>query len=410
MQSHRPFAFCSANSSTAVLVDHGLAGLPAGAQRALAEALVRAVFFGSLAWPLILRPGTIGQMTGDDEAHTQTVIAQACERRWPGVRLQQIVTLKADASARRFWRIFLEGGDAPATAIAVDLGPEDLPLYARTLALVKEPLPEPPFISVQRLFASLGIAVPEIFLFVTSARLLLVEDVGEASLFDAALANPSRRAALYKLAIDELLLLHVRSTRARDRECLAWSINYDERLFLWELEQFLDFGLPAVAPRASAATLQTELQRLAAQLGSLPRALSHRDYHGRNLFVQDGRIRVIDFQDALLAPDAQDLALLLTTRDTSRIISPELEDRLLRYYFEGLERGQAATLDRDDFLRSYRLCVLQHALKVIGRFVFLEQQGKHGYLVYLPHCIFQARRMLASLDDYPRLREALSRT
>lgn len=386
-----------------------MASLLAGARRALAETLVRAAFFGSLAWPLILRPGTIGQMTGDEDAHTQRVIAQACEQRWPGVRLQQIVTLKADASARRFWRVFLEG-DAPATAIAVDLGPEDLPLYARTLGLVKQPLREPPFIGVQRLFASLGIAVPEIFLSVTGSRLLLVEDVGEASLFDSALANPARRAALYKLAIDQLLLLHVRGARARDRECIAWSINYDERLFLWEMEQFLDFGLPAVAPRASAASLRTELQRLAAQLGSLPRALSHRDYHGRNLFVQGGRIRVIDFQDALLAPDAQDLALLLTTRDTSRIVSPELEDQLLRYYFEGLERGQAATLGRDDFLRSYRLCVLQHALKVVGRFVFLEQQGKHGYLVYLPDCVFQARRMLASVDDYPRLREALSRT
>ena len=50
---------------------------------------------------------------------------------------------------------------------------------------------------------------------------------------------------------------------------------------------------------------------LAARLDRFPRVFSHRDYHRENLFIQDGpRIRIIDFQDALMAPAAQDLAVL----------------------------------------------------------------------------------------------------
>jgi hypothetical protein len=55
------------------------------------------------------------------------------------------------------------------------------------------------------------------------------------------------------------------------------------------------------------------------------------------------------------------------------------------------------------------LCVLQHALKVIGRFNALERQGKPGYAAFIPHAAAQARRMLAILgarNDFPRLRAA----
>jgi aminoglycoside/choline kinase family phosphotransferase len=141
--------------------------------------------------------------------------------------------------------------------------------------------------------------------------------------------------------------------------------------------------------------------------------LSHRDYHGHNLFLQNNatglRIRVIDFQDALLAPAAQDLAVLLTTRDTGRVIDPAAESRLLDYYIAGLARRGAPCPDAGEFVTSYHLCVLQHALKVIGRFNALERQGKSGYAAFIPHAAAQARRMLATLstkNDFPRLRAA----
>ncbi|MGH7914643.1 MAG: phosphotransferase, partial [Candidatus Binataceae bacterium] len=297
----------------------------------------------------------------------------------------------------------------PASAIAIYLGPDDLPAYVRALNLVSTAPAGPPFLNMQRFLKSIGAAVPEVYVADPERRMLLVEDVGETSLFQAALNGVAKPATLYRIAVDELLLIHVEGTRRLNQGCIAAAIAYDERLFRWEMEDFLRTGSASVAPGTDLSALAPELDDLAARLGSFARVLSHRDYHGHNLFVQNGRIRVIDFQDALLAPAAQDLAVLLTTRDTGRMIGPEAERRLLDYYIAGLARRDAPCPDADDFVNSYRLCVLQHALKVIGRFNALEQQGKSGYAAFIPHAATQARRMLAMLpakNDFLRLHAA----
>jgi aminoglycoside/choline kinase family phosphotransferase len=117
-----------------------------------------------------------------------------------------------------------------------------------------------------------------------------------------------------------------------------------------------------------------------------------------NLHVQDGRLRMIDFQDALMAPDAFDLSQLLTDRTTITVVSPALEEALVTRFLAG-RAAQGMPLDHG-FMRRYRLCALQHALKVIGRFHFLDRvRGKPGYLAYLPSVYLVARRMLAALPE-----------
>lgn len=331
--------------------------------------------------------------------------------------MREIRALKGDASSRRFWRVAIESEkdvELPSTAIAIDLGPDDLPLYARKLDLLPEPLTEPPWLNLHRFLRKIGASVPELYEADPDARMLLVEDVGELALFDAATRGDAGDD-LYRLAADELLLLHVEGSRRLDAECLASRVAYDERLFRWELEQFAEFGVDTATPGVRRNSIAPELDELAARLGRLPRVFSHRDYHGHNLFVQmrlnhrsEPRLRMIDFQDALMAPAAQDLAVLLTTRDASRIITPTIERRVLDYYYAALIRRETVPMAFDDFMVSYRLCVIQHALKVVGRFTFLERDGKSGYAVFIPYALAQARRMLALESGFPNLRAALA--
>jgi len=343
-------------------------------------------------------------------------IRSSVAQRWPGTEPAAIVALKGDASTRRFWRVTLQAprfrrrtaAPIPLSAIAIDLGPDDLPLYARALQLVPEPLLEPPWLSLQRYLRTIDVAVPELYVADGAARMLLVEDVGEVALFDA--AGRGHAGDLYRLAVDQLLRFHLAGTKRLPPDCIAARIAYDERLFRWELEQFATIGAEAVAPGIDRGAIAPELDDLAARLGRCERVFAHRDYHGHNLFVQFGpaepALRVIDFQDALMAPAAQDLAVLLTTRDTSRIITERIEQRVLEYYYAALIRRERSLVFKD-FMESYRLCVLQHALKVIGRFVYLERNGKSGYAEYLPFALAQARRMIARGTDFPALRAAL---
>ncbi len=348
----------------------------------------------------------------DDSGAFQAWAASAIAQRWPGARLDQIAALRGDLSTRRFWRAAIatrSATAAPATAILVDLGPDDLPRYVRVLNLLPTPITEPPWINIHRFLESIGAPIPALYDADPTRRAMLVEDVGERSLLDAVRRPGADAADLFRLAASELIRFHVDGTAQIDSRCIAHDIAYTGRLFEWELKEFKEVGLEAVAPGADISPIAPELATLAARLDRFPRVFSHRDYHRENLYIQSGpRIRIIDFQDALMAPAAQDLAVLLTTRDTDEVITPAIERRILDFYCAGLARRGAPALDATEFMLSYSPCVLQHALKMIGRFEMFERNGKTGYRQYIPHALAQARRMLAEMrTDFPKLCAAL---
>lgn len=333
---------------------------------------------------------------------------------WPGAWVSRLEPLRGDVSVRQYWRAYLEPGitRAPRSVVMADLGPHDLPRYARELGLLSEPLRENLVLNAHRLMSRLGVAVPAIHLAVPQSRKLLIEDLGECSVRRAVTRQPQLAAPLYRLAIDELLKLHGARDLSSADNYYALSLFYDARLFRWEMEQFLHHGLaPRIGPKVR---LRAELDRIASELGDLPRVLSHRDYHFNNLMVQAGvsgpRLRVIDYQDALMAPAAQDLAVLLTTRDSGAVITAALEDELLAYYRAQARHAGVAVLPEPDFARSYWLCVLQHALKVLGLFSYLRTQDKPEYAALLPAARAQARRALTALSAFPALARALEQS
>jgi len=349
-------------------------------------------------------------MNGDSVFETWA--AEAIARLWAEARIEKIAALKGDLSTRRFWRVSITSStetNAPSTAILVDLGPDDLPRYVHALNLLPHPPSEPAWINVHRFLSSLGAPVPALYDFAPDDRAMLVEDVGEVSLHSAALLPEADVARLFRLAAEELLRLHVDGSLQIDDRCIARVVAYDGRLFEWEMKEFKEIGLGVVAPGAAAASIETELAMLAVLLDRYPRVFSHRDYHGHNLYIEHGdRIRIIDFQDALMAPAAQDLAVLLATRDTDDLVTPAIERRILDFYCAGLSRRGAGTLSPNEFNTSYRLCVLQHALKMIGRFEMFERGGKIGYAAFIPHLLAQAQRMLAEMRaEFPQLCIAL---
>src|SRR5271167_3677049 len=252
----------------------------------------------------------------DDEGALETWAIDAVARRWPRARIEKIAALLGDLSTRRFWRIAVtphgENG-APSTAILVDLGPDDLPRYVRALDLLPSPIAEPPWIDVHRFLESIGAPVPALYDADPARRAILLEDVGELSLLDAVRRPGADAADLFRLAAAQLLRIHVDGTARIDHRCIASQIEYSGRLFEWEFKEFSEVGLAAVAPGADSSLIAPELADIAARLDRYPRVFSHRDYHRENLFIEDGpRLRIIDFQDALMAPEAQDLAVLLT--------------------------------------------------------------------------------------------------
>jgi N-acetylmuramate 1-kinase len=162
----------------------------------------------------------------DDSGAFQAWAAAAIARRWPRARVDQIAALRGDLSTRRFWRVAIASRHedetaAPATAILVDLGPDDLPRYVRVLNLLPSPITEPPWINVHRFLDSIGSPVPALYDADPARRAMLVEDVGELSLLDAVRRPGADAADLFRLAATELLRIHVDGTAQIDSRCIA---------------------------------------------------------------------------------------------------------------------------------------------------------------------------------------------
>jgi len=329
------------------------------------------------------------------------------------VRIDHVTLLTGDASSRNYVRLSLEG-DCPGSMVVMLLAGSGLSVSSDELAVFTEPLKELPYMNVHRFLQPLGVRIPEVYYDGQREGFLLLEDIGDTPLREAAdgrLAEAIEQ--LYRQAIDQLVLLQVEGTRRRTDSCIAFQQRFDQRLFMWEFEHFIEWGLEKREGKPLSTVegreLRSMFEQISTRLDQAPAFLNHRDYHSWNLFVHNGEIRVIDFQDALLAPAPYDLETLLNDRDTPTVITSALEEALVSYYHQAWigRDGEALTLDR--LWEEYNLCLLQKACKVVGRFYYLElEKGKTGYSRYIPPTLATIRRVLTRLPQYSRLQEIVS--
>jgi N-acetylmuramate 1-kinase len=318
--------------------------------------------------------------------------------------------LAGDASSRRYYRAVLAGPGTPPSVIVMELpGGSSLPLSSEELAVFKEPPKELPFLNLHRFLSTIGVRVPQLYGQWEQEGILLLEDLGDIALWDRVQGLPeSEILGWYRKAIDELLVLQLAGTLARNDSCIAFQQRFDFRLYMWEFDHFIEYGLikrPGVQACMSATEeLRKIFADIAHRLESQPPCLNHRDYHSWNLMVHNDAVAVIDFQDALLAPPQYDLASLLNDRVTDSIIRPHLEAQLLRYYLDKYNEGAKQPFNRDEFFDTYLLSAIQRDLKVVGRFYYLDiVKAKPGYKRFIPSTVRRLKRNLARLPQTEKL-------
>jgi aminoglycoside/choline kinase family phosphotransferase len=256
---------------------------------------------------------------------------------------------------------------------------------------------ELPFVNVWRFLSAITDAVPRIYAIDDELAGLVLEDVGDVTLWDAASRPGAAGEDLFDRALELLAELQTRAVD-EDGSCYAFRQAFDERLFTWEFEHFLEYGLDSPHQDLLEAS-RLELEAAARRLAALPRVFCHRDYHAWNIHVQDGRLRILDFQDALLGPAYYDVASLLTDRRTPELIDGSMERRLVERFRSRVYPGVAGGVD--EAFEAYQLCAFQRVLKVIGRFNYLaEEKGKPAYLAMLPAAAATARRLAEELGTF----------
>jgi aminoglycoside/choline kinase family phosphotransferase len=303
---------------------------------------------------------------------------QAARHGWPAPAAA-LEPVSGDASFRRYFRLRTARGPL----IAVDAPPE------------KENCR--PFVAIARALRQGGLSAPEIIAADFTQGLMLLEDFGDA-LLRPALDGP-RVDALYGLAMAELLRMqdvqdvhgYVLPPYDRERLCNEMQLFRD-----WFVQVHLGLTLSAT----EMAVLDAACTRIADDNLAQPVVFVHRDYHSRNLMLlPDGRLGLIDFQDAVSGPVTYDLVSLL--RD-AYVAWPAERVRGWALQFARMLRDERR-IDADDatFLRWFDWMGAQRHLKVVGIFARLNHRdGKSAYLDDIPRVF---NYLLAEIAGYPEL-------
>jgi aminoglycoside/choline kinase family phosphotransferase len=244
------------------------------------------------------------------------------------------------------------------------------------------------WINIQKELRAHGIETPRLLAEIRAHAALVIEDYGDVMLETVAqkalLAGDFHSAAdLYHSAIADVFRMgsltgkdSVWRTRAFDYERLTWELNFFRKKYLQAVLN-IDFS------GHEEAAFVADCEALAKYISDLPQVFVHRDFHSRNIMVRNGRLAVIDFQDARLGPAAYDLVSLVY--DSYVPFAPEQREQLMNYALKLSEKMFAHSRQvAQSVQEGWKPVLLQRQIKAIGSFGYLTVDRQRGdYLKYV---------------------------
>jgi N-acetylmuramate 1-kinase len=277
-----------------------------------------------------------------------------------------IVQLAGDASTRAYFRVAYPTGQTVIVMLQAIPGADE----------------EAAFIELHGFLESRGLPVPSILAYSKEESALVLQDLGD-ELLESVVENARRDdiSRFYAEAVD--LLVRMRSaTELPDPGCRAYSLAFDEEKLMQEMHFFLEHfvvGFARLQPSPAAVkALESFFLTICQTLAREPRIFTHRDFHARNLILHEGRLFMIDFQDARMGPAQYDLASLL--RDSYISLPEDLVEGLISRYTDSV--GDS---DPIRFRYVFDIMSLQRNIKALGTFGYQSWvRNSDRYLSAIP--------------------------
>lgn len=292
----------------------------------------------------------------------------------------RIQPLAGDASTRRFYRCTQPNG---STMIVMDYG---APFEG-----------ENDDILLQRIFVEASLPCAEILAIHPHPGFLVWSDLGKQMLEQSLVAAsgdtpPESWLAAIRLAAeiaDRGSPVLANSTRRDGPTLDADRFRFEMDFFLTHfIEGHLQSGPPTTA-------LKTALHRLAEEAAQTPRVVfCHRDFHSRNIVLsEEGRLALVDLQDARWGPDSYDLASWLYDAYIPRP-DPWVEIGV-RTFLSVLNDPP----DPQTFEERLTRVAAQRMLKALGSFGYLASKKKREhYLEGVPRTLNRLRALLPEFE------------
>jgi len=343
----------------------------------------------------------------------QKETAQKLVESWrPGCIVDQVEEIAPDASTRLYFRLLLSDPDpnSPASVVVMkiaDSGSQEI------TGKVESVSSDAAYVQLTKFFKTRSVNVPAIYLDKREQGFLLIEDLGSDSLGDLidvkrSHFNEEEKDSVFKDAVDQIIAIQ----SCRDSQnFFAFKRRFTLDLFQKECSEFIQFYLTSLpeVPVDALEQINQMICSLCSELSAYPKVLAHRDFHPWNLQLDaQKRVRVIDFQDALLAPASYDLASLLNDRGADQLLGERRYRFLFQYFF-------SCSGDGGEGLREYDRCLLQRDLKVVGRFEKLATtRGLERYRKWIAPTLYRIGQTMERIvreeasEPYARALDSLS--
>jgi hypothetical protein len=218
-----------------------------------------------------------------------------------------------------------------------------------------------------------------------------------------------------QLIIDAVSLIpriQAATKKAFEMGSVASRVRFDTEKLSWELDFFKTHYFTTYKneplPDDVDAALTEEFIELSRLLESNASVLCHRDFHAANLMLDpEGRLRIIDHQDARIGSVAYDLVSLLL----DRVTEPPSADWLAgkrRLFLDERRRIGLEEINEENFADEFRLQTVQRCLKATGTFSFQSVNRGKTYFVPFIDPMFQiVLRALENLGRFPVLKKVV---
>jgi aminoglycoside/choline kinase family phosphotransferase len=296
------------------------------------------------------------------------------------IEVQNFSPIPGDASARRYFRVRTD----EASLIAVDAPPQTEKNVA--------------FVAVAKNMSQQGLRVPDVKQVDYDQGFLLLSDLGDTQLLSV--LNEQNVQQHYAQAFEDLIKIQVCGP------CPGYQLPiFEDSLIVEELNRFqdwyLDRHLGLTLSSSEQQLLQETYQLLISEALAQPQVFVHKDYHSRNLMLQDdGQLGILDFQDAVLGPLSYDLTSLL--RDSYIQWPCGQVYQWVAEFWQLLPLQYRQNQSRNQFQQQFDWIGLQRHIKNLGIFARLfRRDSKDNYLKDIPTLL---NYILKVSDRYPELR------
>ena len=284
-----------------------------------------------------------------------------------------ITKASEDASFRKYYRV----QDKDKTSILMVAPPD------------KEPLDQ--FLFLAKSLKDRSARTPKVYAFDHELGVILQEDFGTCSLMQYYHEHDNENNQLIFNKLNETII-HLQK-RCSDIDLPI----YSSKILIDELSLFHEWYLKGLDFKQNK--LEEIYSFLLTNIEKQNKKFVHRDFHCRNLLIQDDQICLIDFQDALIGPITYDLVSFL--KDAYHKKNDFLIMDVCIKFWELARSNFDVPTDFGDFFIDFEMMGVQRHLKILGIFKRLYlRDGKNQYLNDIP---LVENYVLEVAEKYPKL-------